>query len=84
MTYPAHLRMPDVRYRTKDGHPSVIRTVEEAINYIDRNIANEVTARSAFKVAKEALHRSLKGEVSIGKARQVFVTALHASNLLIT
>jgi Protein of unknown function (DUF982) len=82
--HPAHLRMPDVRYRTKDGHPSVIRTVEEAIDYIDRNIGGELTAQSAFKVARVALHRSLKGEVPIGKARQVFVTALHAANMLIT
>jgi hypothetical protein len=75
--------MPDVRYRTKDGHPSVIRTVEEAIAYIDKNIGKTLADQLAFKAAKDALHKSLEGKVTIGAARETFVNALQVSRLLI-
>jgi hypothetical protein len=76
--------MPDVRYRTKDGHPSVIRSVEEAIDYIDRQLASELARMPVFKAAKETLQQARERRVRMGTARHAFLTALEASKLLIS
>ena len=83
MLNPAHLRIPDVRYRTQDGHPSVIRSVEKAIYYIDRQLASDLARRPIFKAAKETLHQALERRIPMGTARQAFLAALQASKLLI-
>jgi hypothetical protein len=74
--------MRDVRYKTPDGEPGLIRTVEEALHYIDRRQGG-IPLPPTFAIARDALHQTLDGKRPVEEARQLFMAALNISDLLI-
>jgi hypothetical protein len=78
----AHTRMQDVRYKTADGRPGLIGTVEEAIHFIDTH-HGAISLPPTFAIAKDALHQTLEGKRPVEESRQLFMAALNVADLLI-
>lgn len=83
MATQADTPMASVRCRTRTGQLAHIRTVDRAIRFIDTELEVPIAEQAGFRVAKEALHRVLEGEILIDEARKSFVAALKEANLFV-
>ena len=78
----AQTRMLEVRLKTGDGKAGSIRTVEEALAYIDKH-HGDASLPPTFALAKDALHQTMAGKRPVDEARQLFMAALSGADLLI-
>ena len=72
-----------VRFLTGNG-VGLLRTVEEAIDYVNQAIDSDLPTRDAFIAAKEPLYVALdsRAGVDIAKARELLVAAFATSKML--